>query len=92
MFRSTHNILCIPGGEGAGEAVFPSKVNDADVRSFSSPLLTIAAIVVSIEVTSLVEVENKANFSDHSRVVPHLGPDMEDVIDSSCPLKKGLSY
>ena len=46
---------------------------------------------MSIEVSSLVEVENKANFSDHSRVVPHLGPDMEDVIDS-CPLKKGLSY
>ncbi len=47
--------LDIPGGEGAGEAVLPSKLIVADVRSFSSPLLTIAAIVGSLEVKSLVE-------------------------------------
>ena len=44
-------------------------------------MLTIAAIFVSFEVTSLVEIENEANSSDHSRVVPHLGPDIEDVVD-----------
>ena len=40
-----HVTVGIPGGDGAGEAVFPSNVIVADVRSFSSPLLTIAAIV-----------------------------------------------